>query len=139
MNEYCSGFENIGHNSLIDLLFLWIIPNGAWLILPSYMIYVSGSEIMQGLTIVAGGGTVSSDNTSLIKTDWTGCYDGVVSDTGVRERALSWSIFSWKAGVGWDFNCGWWSLDAFEDSDYPSYLVWKDIHLINAGPGGQGV
>lgn len=69
MNEYYSGFENIGHNSLIDLLFLWIIPNGAWLILPSYMIYVSGSEIMQGLTIVAGGDTVSSDNTSLIKTD----------------------------------------------------------------------
>jgi hypothetical protein len=69
MNEYYSGFENIGHNSLIDLLFLWIIPNGAWLILPSYMIYVSGSEIMQGLTIVAGGGTVSSDNTSLIKTE----------------------------------------------------------------------
>lgn len=69
MNEYYSGFENIGHNSLIDLLFLWIIPNGAWLILPSYMIYVSGSEIMQGLTIVAGVGTVSSDNTSLIKTD----------------------------------------------------------------------
>jgi hypothetical protein len=122
MNEYYSGFENIGHNSLIDLLFLWIIPNGAWLILPSYMIYVSGSEIMQGLTIVAGGGTVSSDNTSLIKTEWTGCYDGVVSDTGVHERTLSWSIFSWKAGVGWDFNCGWWSLDALKD--------WDIIHLI---------
>lgn len=26
MNEYFSGFENIGHNSFIDLLFLWIIP-----------------------------------------------------------------------------------------------------------------
>jgi hypothetical protein len=22
---------------------------------------------------------------------------------------------------------------------YPSYLVWKDTHFINAGPGGQGV
>lgn len=26
LNEYYSGFENIGHNSARDLLFLWIIP-----------------------------------------------------------------------------------------------------------------
>jgi len=26
MNEYYSGFDNIGHNSFIDLLVLWIIP-----------------------------------------------------------------------------------------------------------------
>ncbi|GKT52987.1 hypothetical protein ColTof3_00326 [Colletotrichum tofieldiae] len=26
-NEYFSGFDNIGHNSPMDLLFLWIIPN----------------------------------------------------------------------------------------------------------------
>ncbi|KAK5989860.1 hypothetical protein PT974_08122 [Cladobotryum mycophilum] len=25
-NEYYSGFDNIGHNALIDLIFLWIIP-----------------------------------------------------------------------------------------------------------------
>jgi len=69
MNEYYSGFENIGHNSLVDLIFLWIIPNGAWLVLPSYMIYVTGSEILQGLTIVGGGASASSDDTSLVKTE----------------------------------------------------------------------
>jgi len=69
MNEYYSGFENIGHNSLVDLIFLWIIPNGAWLVLPSYMIYVTGSEILQGLIIVGGGASASSDDTSLVKTE----------------------------------------------------------------------
>jgi len=62
MNEYYSGFENIGHNTVTDLIFLWIIPNGAWLVLPSYMIYLTGSEILQGLTIGAGGTTGSSDD-----------------------------------------------------------------------------
>ncbi|KAH6720023.1 hypothetical protein BKA61DRAFT_227795 [Leptodontidium sp. MPI-SDFR-AT-0119] len=69
MNEYYSGFENIGHNSIRDLVFLWIIPNGAWLVLPSYMIYLTGSEILQGLTVVASGAIVSSDDTTLIKTE----------------------------------------------------------------------
>ncbi|KAL3423619.1 hypothetical protein PVAG01_05366 [Phlyctema vagabunda] len=55
LNEYYSGFDNIGHNKLIDLIFLWIIPNGAWLILPSYMIYVCGSEILEGLVLASGG------------------------------------------------------------------------------------
>ncbi|KAF2091567.1 hypothetical protein K490DRAFT_33011 [Saccharata proteae CBS 121410] len=54
LNEYFSGFENIGHNSFSRLLFLWIIPNGAWLAVPSYMIYVFGQEILQGLDAAAG-------------------------------------------------------------------------------------
>ncbi|KAK3331609.1 hypothetical protein B0T19DRAFT_482074 [Cercophora scortea] len=49
LNEYFSGFDNIGHNAPLDLLFLWIIPNGAWLVFPSYMIYSLGSEIVDGL------------------------------------------------------------------------------------------
>ncbi|SLM35542.1 hypothetical protein LPUS_04848 [Lasallia pustulata] len=54
LNEYFSGFDNIGHNSWSALLFLWIIPNGAWLVFPSYMIYVFGQEILQGLEIASG-------------------------------------------------------------------------------------
>ncbi|KAH8793001.1 hypothetical protein F5882DRAFT_399177 [Hyaloscypha sp. PMI_1271] len=69
LNEYYSGFENIGHNSFTDLLFLWIIPNGAWIVLPTYMIYVSGSEILQGLAIVGGEASPSSDDTSLVKAE----------------------------------------------------------------------
>ncbi|KAK6601265.1 hypothetical protein H4I96_06606 [Botrytis cinerea] len=67
MNEYYSGFENIGHNSIRDLIFLWIIPNGAWIAVPSYIIYVTGSEILQGLTIAAGGATASNDDISVKK------------------------------------------------------------------------
>lgn len=66
-----SGFENIGHNDAFRLVFMWIIPksvtlyadpfnlmltlsSGAWIVLPSYMIYVFGAEILQGLESAAG-------------------------------------------------------------------------------------
>ncbi|OTA34670.1 hypothetical protein BTJ68_05299 [Hortaea werneckii EXF-2000] len=59
LNEVFSGFENIGHNSWSSLFFLWIVPNGAWLVLPAYMIYVFGQEIIQGLLIATDGGKKS--------------------------------------------------------------------------------
>ncbi|KAI0405384.1 hypothetical protein F4802DRAFT_180337 [Xylaria palmicola] len=52
--EYYSGFDNIGHNSLPDLILLWIIPNGAWLIGPTFMIYELGSEMVNNLAAGAG-------------------------------------------------------------------------------------
>ncbi|KAK4988440.1 hypothetical protein LTR50_003954 [Elasticomyces elasticus] len=55
LNEYFSGFENIGHNGLEALVVLWIIPNGVWIIFPSYMIYVFGQEILQGLEAASNG------------------------------------------------------------------------------------
>ncbi|RDW83263.1 hypothetical protein BP5796_04754 [Coleophoma crateriformis] len=67
LNEYYSGFDNIGHNKFVDLIFLWIIPNGAWLVLPSYMIYICGSEILQGL-VMASGKSSSSEN-SVVKSE----------------------------------------------------------------------
>ncbi|EFY97532.2 hypothetical protein X797_007112 [Metarhizium robertsii] len=48
-NEYFSGFDNIGHNNPVDLVFLWIIPNGAWLIGSAYMAWSIGAEILDGL------------------------------------------------------------------------------------------
>ncbi|KAL7934982.1 hypothetical protein V8C35DRAFT_300361 [Trichoderma chlorosporum] len=48
-NEYYSGFDNIGHNPLQDLILLWIIPNGAWLVGSTYMIWSIGSELVSGL------------------------------------------------------------------------------------------
>ncbi|KAI7527552.1 hypothetical protein KC331_g16265 [Hortaea werneckii] len=59
LNEVFSGFDNIGHNSWSSLFFLWIVPNGAWLVLPAYMIYVFGQEILQGLLIATNGGKKS--------------------------------------------------------------------------------
>lgn len=53
------GFDNIGHNSWSSLFFLWIVPNGAWLVLPAYMIHVFGQEILQGLLIATNGGKKS--------------------------------------------------------------------------------
>lgn len=49
-NEAFSGFASIGHNDWSRLFWLWIIPNGAWIILPSYMIWVLGREILDGMT-----------------------------------------------------------------------------------------
>ncbi|KAK2604588.1 hypothetical protein N8I77_007503 [Diaporthe amygdali] len=53
LNEYFSGFDNIGHNKPWDLILLWIIPNGAWLIVPSYMIYQLGSELFDAVNIAS--------------------------------------------------------------------------------------
>ncbi|KAF6805474.1 hypothetical protein CSOJ01_09473 [Colletotrichum sojae] len=52
-NEYFSGFDNIGHNAPIDLLFLWIIPNGAWLLGSGYMIASLGGDIVDGLALAS--------------------------------------------------------------------------------------
>ncbi|KAI5928460.1 hypothetical protein F4810DRAFT_5547 [Camillea tinctor] len=61
LNEYFSGFDNIGHNSTQDLVLLWIIPNGAWLIFPTYMIYAMGGEIVAGLTAASTGVPAKSE------------------------------------------------------------------------------
>jgi len=47
--EVFSGFHSIGHNDAATIIFLWVLPNGPWLVLPLYMMYVSGAEILQGL------------------------------------------------------------------------------------------
>ncbi|OQV03179.1 hypothetical protein CLAIMM_08257 [Cladophialophora immunda] len=49
LNEYFSSFANIGHNDMYNLVFLWIIPNGLWLIFPAYMIYLLGKEMVAGM------------------------------------------------------------------------------------------
>ncbi|KIX06191.1 uncharacterized protein Z518_04165 [Rhinocladiella mackenziei CBS 650.93] len=46
LNEYFSNFVNIGHNTVANLIWLWVIPNGLWLVFPIYMIYVLGREIV---------------------------------------------------------------------------------------------
>ncbi|EFX02034.1 hypothetical protein CMQ_2083 [Grosmannia clavigera kw1407] len=49
LNEYFSGFANIGHNDIVSLVFLWIIPNGLWIVFPAIMTYKTGSEIVTAL------------------------------------------------------------------------------------------
>ncbi|KAL2150508.1 hypothetical protein VTH82DRAFT_7071 [Thermothelomyces myriococcoides] len=51
--EFLSGFDNIGHNDAFRLVFLWIIPNGAWIVAPLIvMIFGIGSDIIDGLALV---------------------------------------------------------------------------------------
>ncbi|KAK6434473.1 hypothetical protein LTR95_009341 [Oleoguttula sp. CCFEE 5521] len=54
LNEAYSGFEGVGHNDTLSLIFLWIIPNGSWIIFPLYFGYVFGAEIVQGLDAATG-------------------------------------------------------------------------------------
>ncbi|KLU87242.1 hypothetical protein MAPG_06243 [Magnaporthiopsis poae ATCC 64411] len=49
LNEWWSGFDNIGHNTAWDICFLWVIPNGMWIVFPGYLIYTLGTEILDGL------------------------------------------------------------------------------------------
>lgn len=54
LNEVFSGFANIGHNEPSSIFFLWALPNGAWIALPAYLVYVSAKEIMEGLQAAVG-------------------------------------------------------------------------------------
>ncbi|MCJ1478275.1 hypothetical protein MMC13_006952 [Lambiella insularis] len=61
LTEYFSGFHNIGHNDAVSLLFLWVIPNGLWIVFPAYIAYVAGQEILEGLAVASGdAGSTSS-------------------------------------------------------------------------------
>ncbi|KAI1393808.1 uncharacterized protein F4822DRAFT_386022 [Hypoxylon trugodes] len=61
LQEYYSGFDNIGHNKFGDLVLLWIIPNGLWIVFPTYMVYVMGSEIIEGLATASTGAAIKSE------------------------------------------------------------------------------
>jgi hypothetical protein len=54
LNEYFSGFANIGHNSL-PMLGLWLITNGAWLVFPAIIGYQTGNEIINALAKTPAG------------------------------------------------------------------------------------
>ncbi|KAF2494843.1 hypothetical protein BU16DRAFT_426731, partial [Lophium mytilinum] len=54
LNEAYSGWSNVGHNEWINFVFLWIIPNGAWLVASALMTFAFGREILQGLSLAAG-------------------------------------------------------------------------------------
>ena len=42
-------YAEVGHNPLGRLIFLWIIPNGAWIVIPGILIKQFGAEIMERL------------------------------------------------------------------------------------------
>ncbi|KAK7403467.1 hypothetical protein QQX98_010745 [Neonectria punicea] len=52
-HEYYSGYHNIGHNTARDLFTLWVLPNGPWIIVPAYMVYALGGNILDGLALAS--------------------------------------------------------------------------------------
>ncbi|KAF2817687.1 uncharacterized protein BDZ99DRAFT_484469 [Mytilinidion resinicola] len=54
LNEACSGFKNVRHNEWVVLVPLYIATNGIWLVMSSYMTYVFGAEIIEGLDAASG-------------------------------------------------------------------------------------
>ncbi|KAK2732886.1 hypothetical protein FQN57_002452 [Myotisia sp. PD_48] len=57
LNEVFSGFNNIGHNDLKTIIFLWMLPNGLWIVFPSIISYVLGKEVVCGLEAAMGAST----------------------------------------------------------------------------------
>ncbi|KAL1961310.1 hypothetical protein VTO42DRAFT_38 [Malbranchea cinnamomea] len=62
--EVYAGFDNIGHNDLYTLIFLWIVPNGLWLVFPAIASYLLGKEIVQGLQLSPGGSSTKREKDS---------------------------------------------------------------------------
>ncbi|KAN0060360.1 hypothetical protein ACQY0O_007689 [Thecaphora frezii] len=54
LNDYFCDWCKTGHNSWHDRMFLWIIPNSLWVLIPSLIMYVLGRELYQNLKIVEG-------------------------------------------------------------------------------------
>ena len=42
-------YAEVGHNSIERLILLWVIPNGAWIVVPGLLVKLFGAEIMDRL------------------------------------------------------------------------------------------
>lgn len=51
--EWFSNYENIGHNTARDVVILWIIPNGLWLIFPTFMIFELWEDIVGAFEVAS--------------------------------------------------------------------------------------
>ncbi|KAH9950702.1 hypothetical protein B0H21DRAFT_721141 [Amylocystis lapponica] len=49
LQEYFCGGCSVGHNSLRDLVLLWMVPNGLWLVVPGYIVWRLGRDICASL------------------------------------------------------------------------------------------
>jgi len=49
--EYYCNYCAVGHNSLKDLIQYWIIPNGFWLVVPSFILWRLGKDLITDLNL----------------------------------------------------------------------------------------
>lgn len=54
-NEAFSGFRHLGHNDFVKAVLFWLPLNGAWIIVPAYMSYILGKEIVEAMSTDKGG------------------------------------------------------------------------------------
>ena len=47
--EYWSGWHSIGHNDLMPLILVWIIPNGLWVVVPGAVIVDTSRRLLKAL------------------------------------------------------------------------------------------
>ncbi|PGG96399.1 hypothetical protein AJ80_09835 [Polytolypa hystricis UAMH7299] len=62
--EAFSGFQYIGHNDVLTLIFLWIVPNGFWIVFPSYAAYFFGREILGAMESAGGASQATGSKES---------------------------------------------------------------------------
>ncbi|KAI0060100.1 hypothetical protein BV25DRAFT_1993127 [Artomyces pyxidatus] len=53
LQEYYCGGCSVGHNDFQTLFVYWIIPNGLWLVVPTYIIYALGKDIAASMNVAA--------------------------------------------------------------------------------------
>jgi len=53
VQEGFCGLCNIGHNTLFDVTLLWIVPNGIWLVVPSFVIWRLWKDISSALKVAS--------------------------------------------------------------------------------------
>ncbi|KAJ7054162.1 hypothetical protein C8F01DRAFT_1164141 [Mycena amicta] len=53
MQEYYCNYCAVGHNTLYDLLVYWILPNGFWLVVPTFIIISLGKDLAAELNFAA--------------------------------------------------------------------------------------
>ncbi|SAM07962.1 hypothetical protein [Absidia glauca] len=45
LNEFFSGMNHTGHNSIFDFVLLWVIPNGLWIVVPGLILVTLGRDL----------------------------------------------------------------------------------------------
>ncbi|KJA22547.1 hypothetical protein HYPSUDRAFT_40935 [Hypholoma sublateritium FD-334 SS-4] len=51
--EYYCGYCAVGHNSAWDLVTLWIIPNGLWIVVPTFIMIQLGKDLVESLNFAS--------------------------------------------------------------------------------------
>ncbi|KAF8871689.1 hypothetical protein BD779DRAFT_1575392 [Infundibulicybe gibba] len=51
--EYYCGYCAVGHNSLSDLIVYWIIPGGLWIVVPAFILFQLGSDLVESLEVAS--------------------------------------------------------------------------------------